>query len=95
VDGGMLRRNGCDGKVLRCGAGNRHQHLGPPCERQQPLKCDSPGAAIVISSTLRVTRTVCKQCAVATYSVVGGWWGMSVSFIQVRPLTRVGPEEAN
>jgi hypothetical protein len=25
VDGGMLWRNGCDGKVLRCGAGNRHQ----------------------------------------------------------------------
>jgi hypothetical protein len=22
----MLWRNGCDGKVLRCGAGNRHQH---------------------------------------------------------------------
>jgi hypothetical protein len=27
VDGGMLWRNGCDGKVLRCGAGNRHQHV--------------------------------------------------------------------
>jgi hypothetical protein len=26
VDGGMLWGNGCDGKVLRCGAGNRHQH---------------------------------------------------------------------
>ena len=26
MDGGMLWRNGCDGKVLRCGAGNRHQH---------------------------------------------------------------------
>jgi hypothetical protein len=25
VDGGMLWRNGCDEKVLRCGAGNRHQ----------------------------------------------------------------------
>jgi hypothetical protein len=24
---GMLWRNGCDGKVLRCGAGDRHQHL--------------------------------------------------------------------
>jgi hypothetical protein len=23
----MLWRNGCDGKVLRCGAGDRHQHL--------------------------------------------------------------------
>jgi hypothetical protein len=23
----MLWRNGCDGKVLRCGAGNRHQQL--------------------------------------------------------------------
>jgi hypothetical protein len=22
----MLWRNGCDGKVLRCGAGDRHQH---------------------------------------------------------------------
>jgi hypothetical protein len=29
VDGGMLWRNGCDGKVLRCGAGNRHQQLFP------------------------------------------------------------------
>jgi hypothetical protein len=26
VEGGMLWRNGCDGKVLRCGAGERHQH---------------------------------------------------------------------
>ena len=25
MDGGMLWRNGCDGKVLRCGAGNRHR----------------------------------------------------------------------
>jgi hypothetical protein len=25
----MLWRNGCDGKVLRCGAGNRHQNLLP------------------------------------------------------------------
>ena len=25
MDGGMLWRYGCDGKVLRCGAGNRHQ----------------------------------------------------------------------
>jgi hypothetical protein len=30
VDGGMLWRNGCDGKVLRCGAGNRHQQDLPP-----------------------------------------------------------------
>jgi hypothetical protein len=29
VDGGMLWRNGCDGKVLRCGAGNRHQQTTP------------------------------------------------------------------
>jgi hypothetical protein len=28
VDGGMLWRDGCDGKALRCGAGNRHQHSG-------------------------------------------------------------------
>ena len=28
MEGGMLWRNGCDGKVLRCGAGNRHQQLG-------------------------------------------------------------------
>jgi hypothetical protein len=28
VDGGMLWRSGCDGKVLRCGAGNRHQQGG-------------------------------------------------------------------
>jgi hypothetical protein len=27
VGGGMLWRNGCDGKVLRCGAGIRHQQL--------------------------------------------------------------------
>jgi hypothetical protein len=26
VDGGMLWRSGCDGKVLRYGAGERHQH---------------------------------------------------------------------
>ena len=25
MDGGVLWRNGCDGKALRCGAGNRHQ----------------------------------------------------------------------
>jgi hypothetical protein len=32
VDGGMLWGNRCDGKVLRCGAGNRHQHAHPvPC----------------------------------------------------------------
>jgi hypothetical protein len=29
VDGGMLWRNGCDGKALRCGAGNRHQQPVP------------------------------------------------------------------
>jgi hypothetical protein len=28
VEDGMLWRNGCDGKVLRCGAGKRHQHGG-------------------------------------------------------------------
>ena len=27
MDGGMLWRNGCDGKVLRCGAGDRHQQV--------------------------------------------------------------------
>ena len=27
MEEGMLWRNGCDGKVLRCGAGDRHQHL--------------------------------------------------------------------
>jgi hypothetical protein len=26
VEGGVLWRNGCDGKVLRCGAGERNQH---------------------------------------------------------------------
>jgi hypothetical protein len=31
VDGGMLWRNGRDGKVLRCGAGNRHQHFTRRC----------------------------------------------------------------
>jgi hypothetical protein len=30
VDGGMLWRNGCDGKVLRCGAGDTHQQAPPP-----------------------------------------------------------------
>jgi hypothetical protein len=27
VDGGVLWRNGCDGKALRCGAGNRHKQM--------------------------------------------------------------------
>ena len=26
MEGGVLWRNGCDGKALRCGAGERHQH---------------------------------------------------------------------
>ena len=26
MDGGVLWRNGYDGKVLRCGVGERHQH---------------------------------------------------------------------
>jgi hypothetical protein len=30
VDGGVLWRNGCDGKVLRYGAGERHQQVFPP-----------------------------------------------------------------
>ena len=29
MDGGILWRNGCDGEVLRCGAGERHQQLHP------------------------------------------------------------------
>jgi hypothetical protein len=31
VEDGMLWRNGCDGKVLRCGAGKRHQHSSAKC----------------------------------------------------------------
>jgi hypothetical protein len=27
MEGGMLWRNGCDGKVLRYGAGDRHQQV--------------------------------------------------------------------
>jgi hypothetical protein len=27
VEGGVLWRNGCDGKFLRCGAGERYQHF--------------------------------------------------------------------
>jgi L-asparaginase II len=43
VDGGMLWRNGCDGKVLRCGAGNRHQHIRPP----STLRCIIKHAGIL------------------------------------------------
>jgi hypothetical protein len=35
VDGGMLWRNECDGRVLRCGAGERHQHKHNPPITQQ------------------------------------------------------------
>jgi hypothetical protein len=34
VEDGMLWRNGCDGKVLRCGAGKRHQQPAPPATAQ-------------------------------------------------------------
>jgi hypothetical protein len=37
VDGGMLWRNGCDGKVLRCGAGNRHQQVSPLYDKGHPI----------------------------------------------------------
>jgi hypothetical protein len=44
VEGGMLWRNGCDGKVLRCGAGERHRQcmivampVACSCHRAQAL----------------------------------------------------------
>jgi hypothetical protein len=40
VDGGMLWRNGCDGKVLRCGAGNRHQQAIPQRTHKFPFGCN-------------------------------------------------------
>jgi hypothetical protein len=49
VDGGMLWRSGCDGKALRCGAGNRHQHIQakPRGRVQIPLLVAGPdGTAI-------------------------------------------------
>ena len=38
MDGGMLWRNGCDGKVLRCGAGDRHQQEGEEEEGEEVIK---------------------------------------------------------
>ena len=48
MDGGMLLRNGCDGSVLRYGAGERHQQPGPP-----PSGIYRAGSAIIIRKPIQ------------------------------------------
>ena len=45
VIGGVLWRNGCDGKVLRCGAGDRHQQSkGEPSKGRINLRLETTWA---------------------------------------------------
>jgi hypothetical protein len=49
---GMLWRNGCDGKVLRCGAGDRHQHVDHTYNRKSnasPLRAKGDPVFRVLS----------------------------------------------
>jgi hypothetical protein len=49
VEGGALWRNGCDGKVLRCGAGKRHQQPCPVARRAlQARRSTVPYRIIII-----------------------------------------------
>jgi hypothetical protein len=54
----MLWRNGCDGKVLRCGAGNRHRQS----ERQKyVVRKGFPVSPLILPLILQVEKEITKR----------------------------------
>jgi hypothetical protein len=68
VGGGMLWRNGCDGKVLRCGAGNRHQQ-DALCSSYSSIIYTIYFAVRACLAFISVTRVGLALCPVALWVI--------------------------